>query len=338
MRISDRTLGYLTILALACIFGLITFSMWKAHQNVNQVALVDFNELGSLQPEDPVVIRGYRVGTIGNVVKIDKHARVEIKFNNPIVLREGTQFNNINYALMGQRRLEIVPSKTGKICGPEYIFQGHFEPGIAEALKLMENVVAQLDGIRQAVLLLAEGDSMHQSATEIYQSAVNSIEGILDNTEKNLESLTPRLNTLFDQFDKATRTVSTATVQIDTTVKSAAGAVQQKLTLAEQAIQSIHKVSLKSNQIMADFENSPSVSKMLNSTETIDNINVLIAKLNKVIKAINTKGLDFYDENGNKIKLITWKNMNIIGKTAREKARERAEKAEKAAKENQAKK
>lgn len=335
MRISDRTLGYLTILALACIFGLIAFSMWKAHQNVHQVALVDFEELGSLQPEDPVVIRGYRVGTIGKVTWLGNRSRVEIKFNNPIILREGSQFNNINYALMGQRRLEIVPSKTGKIVPADSIFQGHFEPGIAEALKLMEKVTSQIENIRKTALLLAEGDSTHQSAPEIYESAMHSVEGILENTEKNLESLTPRLNTLFSQFNKASKTISTATVQIDTTVKSAAGAVQQKLALAEQAIQSIHKVSEKSNQMITDFENSPGVSKMLNSTETIDNINILIAKLNKVIKAINTKGLDFYDENGKKIQLITWKNMNIIGKTAREKARERAAKAEK---ENQAKK
>lgn len=338
MRISNRTLGYLTILVLACIFGLISFSMWKAHQNVQQVVLVDFNELGSLQPEDPVVIRGYRVGTIGNVYRVDNHARIEVKFNNPVVLREGTKFNNINFALMGQRRLEIIPSKTGEICAPDYIFQGHFEPGIAETLKLMENVVGQIEGIRKTVLLLAEGDSTHQSAPEIYQSAMHSVEGILENTEKNLESLTPRLNTIFNQIEKAANTVSKATVQIDTTVKAANAAAQQKLELAEQAIQSIHKVSEKSNQMLADFENSPTASQLLNSTETIDNINVLIAKVNKVIKSINTRGFKFYDENGNKIKLITWKNLNIIGKTAREKARERAEKAEKEAKEKQAKK
>ena len=67
MKLSDRALGYISFIVFACIFGGISFGMWAAHQNVRQTAIVDFNELGSLQPEDPVVLRGYRVGTIGSV-------------------------------------------------------------------------------------------------------------------------------------------------------------------------------------------------------------------------------------------------------------------------------
>ena len=46
-----------------------------------------------------------------------------------------------------------------------------------------------------------------------------------------------------------------------------------------------------------------------------------------LIQAVNTKDITVYDENGNRVKLVRWKNLNIIGKTAREKARERQKKS-----------
>ena len=200
MKISDRALGYISILVIAGIFGGISFGMWAAHQNVNQTAIVDFKELGSLQPEDPVVLRGYRVGTIGSVTWLKDRSRVKIHFTEPLTLREGTQFNNVNYALMGQRRLEIIPSKTGTVMPENHVFQGNFEPGIAETLRLIENVNEQLEAVRQMVLLLAQGDSTHKSAPEIYEDAMHSIEDIFAHTEKTVGTLGPKLNKLFNQI------------------------------------------------------------------------------------------------------------------------------------------
>ena len=60
----------------------------------------------------------------------------------------------------------------------------------------------------------------------------------------------------------------------------------------------------------------------------MDKVNELVFKLNELVRAIDTKGIKMLDENGNPIKPFTWKNLNIIGKTAREKARERSEKGE----------
>ena len=178
MKISDRALGYISLLVFAGIFAGISFGMWTADQKVNHTAIVDFKELGSLQPEDPVVVRGYIIGTIGEVIWLKDRSRIKIKFNEPLILREGSQFNNVNYALMGQRRLEIIPSKTGKIMPEDHVFQGNFEPGIAEALRLIENVNEQLEIIRTTVLTLAQGDSTHKSAQEVYEDIMYSIEDL----------------------------------------------------------------------------------------------------------------------------------------------------------------
>ena len=336
MKLSDRALGYISLIIFACIFGGIAFGMWAAHQNVHQTAIVDFKELGSLQPEDPVVLRGYRIGTIGQVIWLKDRSRVKINFNEPLTLRAGTQFNNVNYALMGQRRLEIIPSKTGEIMPENHVFQGHFEPGIAETLRLIEKVNEQLEAVQQTILLLAQGDSAHKSAQEIYENAMHSIEDIFAHTEKTVGMLGPKINKLFKQVNNSSKALTTTALQADTAIKAVTAAANEKITLVDSVIFSLSANAQKTNQIITSIEKGIDSETLLQSKELVENINDIIASLNTAIKAIDTKNLGFKDKDGNKIHLITWKNMNIVGETAREKARKRLEDAKKQQEQNKA--
>ena len=336
MKISDRALGYISLLVFAGIFAGISFGMWSADQKVNHTALVDFKELGSLQPEDPVVVRGYIIGTIGEVIWLKDRSRVKIKFNEPLPLREGTQFNNVNYALMGQRRLEIIPSKTGQIMPEDHVFQGNFEPGIAETLRFIENVNDQLEIIRTMVLALALGDSTHKSATEVYEEAMHSIEDLFAHTEKTVETLGPKLNKLFKQMNNSSKALTKTALQADTAIKTVTAAVNEKMTLVDSVIISLSTNAEKTNQIITNIEKGIDSETLLQSKELIENINNVIASLNKAISAIDTRNFGFKDEKGNPIHLITWKNMNIVGDNARDKARKRLEEAKKQQEQNRA--
>lgn len=328
MRVSDRAIGYFTLLALICIIGLVTLGMWNAHHEETYSIVAEFDELGSLQPEDEVTVRGYTVGHVGKISWLGTKAKVEINFDAPLVLREGTQINDVNYALMGQRRLEIIPSRTGNILPKDYVFQGHFEPGIAEALRLIENVNEQLVVVRDVVHLIAEGDSNQPSFPEIFENTMQTIEGLLENVDSKISSVTPQLQKVFKEVEVATNTAKDMADQVDSTVKVVNNTVNEKVNQAENVIKTISEGADKANKIIAQIENDPAADKLLNSTETVDKVNTLINKLNELVKAIDTRGVKVFDENGKPVKLITWKNMNIIGKTARQKAKERAEKGE----------
>ena len=328
MKISDRTLGYISLVALIGLFAFIAYCMWDAHHEAKTIIQVDFDDLGSLQPEDQVTIRGYTVGTIGNIQWLGDRARVQIKFNQPIVIREGTQFNNINYAIMGQRGIEVIPSKTGKILPDDYIHQGHFEPGIAEALRQIEMVNEQITSIRELVLLVIKGDSAHQPASQIFEEMLVSIESALQNTEQTLRTLQPTINSLFLQINSASANITDASLQADSAIRSITEAVNAKMQLAESALKTISDGAQKTNDLIAQIETHSLYNKVLYSSETVDKVNELVFKLNELVRAIDTKGIKMLDENGNPIKPFTWKNLNIIGKTAREKARERSEKGE----------
>ena len=328
MKISDRTLGYISLVALFGLFALIAYCMWDAHHEATTIIQVDFDELGTLQPEDQVTIRGYTVGTIGKVEWLGDRARVQIKFNQPIVIREGTQFNNINYAIMGQRGIEIIPSKTGEVLPDSYIHRGHFEPGIAEALRQIENMNEQINAIRELVLLVIEGDSIHEPASQMFQDIIQSVESMLANTERTLSTIQPAINNLFDQVKTASVSLTAVSLEADSAVHNVTEAVNEKLALAENAFKAISDGAKKTNDIIDNIEKNAMYGKILHSSETVDKVNELINKLNEIVNAIDTKGIKMLDENGKPIKPFTWKNLNLVGKTAREKARIRALKGE----------
>ncbi len=327
MKISNRALGYISMIAIITLFAYIGYSMYMAQQGVSHVATVDFNELGTLQPEDPVVIRGFKVGTIGTVTWLGDRARITVKFDDPIVLREGTEFNNVNFALMGQRRLEITPSKTGKIMPEDHVFTGHFEPGIAEALRFIENVNQQIAVIRDVIHVITEGDSTHQSAPEVFENTFNAIEAFLDSADQEAAKFSPKIMQLFNQVNQTSQSIGEATVKADSTIRLATSAVNEKLDSIQSTIRTISETAEKTNKAITDIENSTLSAEILKTTQTVEKINSIIDKFNQVVKAINTKGIKIYDKDGKPVKLIKWKNMNIIGQTARSKAKDRADSA-----------
>ena len=328
MNKSDRILGYISLFALVALFAGIAYGMYEAHQHVTYKTYVDFDELGSLQPEDPVVIRGYTVGTIGKVTWMGDRARVEVKFDEPRTIREGTQFRNVNYAIMGQRRLEIVPNKNGKVLPDDHIHQGTFEPGVAEALRYIEDLNGLLANVRDVVKLLTEGDSTHQSAQEIYENVLGTVEGLLENANKTVDKLNPAVNKLISQMNDAGNGVAEVVTQVDTTVKATTQAINGKMKQADDAINAIAEGTRKAEKLITEIENSGTMDKLFNSREFVDQVTDIVKKVSAVLAAIDTKGIKVYDENGKQVKLFTWKNTNLIGKTAREKAKIRAEKGE----------
>ena len=332
MKISDRAIGYISIILLLMIFIVVAYSMYEAHHESAKIALVDFTELGTLQPEDQVVVRGYTVGTIGTVTWLGDRARVQIKFSEPIVIREGTQFNNVNYAIMGQRRLEITPSKTGKVLPEDYVHTGNFEPGIAEVLRYIENVNNQMAVIRQMVHLVVEGDSAHESATQMFEKAISTVEGTLKNAETMVSKLQPIINNVFVQIDTASKTLINVTNQADTAIRTASNLVNEKIAQADDALKSVSESVSKTNEIINSIEENTLANDLLSSMETVDKLNQMLEKFNRLVQAIDTKGIKVLDENGKPVELFTWKNINLIGKTAREKAKERAEAAKKSGK------
>jgi hypothetical protein len=323
MKLSDKSIGYLSFTSIILIIGGVVFGMWQAHRETSNTAIVDFPELGSLQPEDAVTDRGYQVGHVGSVTWLGDKARIVIIFDKPITLREGTVFRNVNFALMGQRRIDIIRSRTGHKLPNNHIYQGEFVPGIAETLRFMENIVTQIKGIQNLVLLIARGNDTMPSVPTLFNTALNSADSIINELETITAEAQPEIKGLLSQTEKASRTVITVSATADSTLHAISSQATDKIGDANQAIYKLSEGIASIDTITQGIETNPVAQNLLNTREQINKVDSLISTINGLIRALNTKKFALRDENGKKISLITWKNLNLIGATAREKARKR---------------
>ncbi|MFA6836581.1 MAG: MlaD family protein [Fibrobacteraceae bacterium] len=326
MKISDKTVGYISFAALLLIIAVIAFGMWKAHQESSTTATIDFNELGSLQPEDPVTENGYDIGHVKSVQWLGNLSRVVIVFDNPITLRESSSFKNVGFALMGQRRIEVTRPKEGNRVPKDYVFQGEFVPGITETLRFMKDIQIQVLQIRDVVLLIANGNDTTPSFTKVFNTTLHSVDSLLNSLDKTTRAAGPQINNLLHKANTASRTVEQTANTADSLMSSITIKADSAVKDAKLAMLSISNGISKIDEITLSVQNDTLAQNLLKTREKIDRIDSLITKVNELIKAVNTKGAAIYDDHGNKVDLIKWKNLNIIGKTAREKAKERQEK------------
>jgi hypothetical protein len=170
------------------------------------------------------------------------------------------------------------------------------------------------------VILIAEGDSLTPSFASVFESYVEKIEGLLKQAENVTELVPQKLETILAFADTTSQTILNITGKADTAVHIVDSVSKDKIKQAKLALGKVADGSKQADQLMNDFESSP-VGKLLENDSLIQKTNALIQSTQNLIKAFNTKGLDIRDENGNKVSLIRWENINLIGKTAREKAK-----------------
>lgn len=321
MRLSNRQLGALTVLAIVSAGLWVAGQMvWKSRQATNRVTVL-FPDMGSLQPQDPVTSRGFPVGTVGSVAWIDGMAKVELHLDEPMLLREGTEIRNENYSLMGQRRIEILPKHDGPIVSPDYVFEGTFESGIAEAMHLMAKVKEQVISIRDLVFLLGKGDSATPSIPQITEMALVQSETVISLLERTMKVARPALLQGLAQTEQMGYQAIDLTKQADTTIRLVH--TKGTMTIAETKAMLARVQSTLQDLILflEEFEAKPIAQQLLQKQEVIAKAASLVESLQSVLKLFDKNGLVILDENGKPRGLSDISNINLLGKTARQKAR-----------------
>jgi ABC-type transporter Mla subunit MlaD len=320
MRLSDKTIGYAVFAALVLLAGGIALQMWNVQRHARDKAYVLFQELGSLQTEDPVTIRGFRVGKVSSVNWGKDGALVTIALDAPRIFRAGTLFRNENFSLMGQRRLAIEPSKSGDITAPDHIFVGEFEPGIAEAMHLMEMVKDQVLLVRDLAVLLQHGDSMQPSLPQIVETLLDEGENVTEKLHSTVRTAQPQISATLDQVNKLSHQAIVVTRQTDSTVEHLTGTLTLRMDEAHQFIKNIHSTLDRLDQILVQIEQHPLTGDLLYKRELVNQVESLVVTLQAVLKKVDRQGIVILDEKGERKSMVKLRNINLFGETAREKA------------------
>lgn len=324
MRIEDRHIGLATLILLAGAIAWVSGMMVHKNQQAMRSVTVFFDEMGSLQPEDPVTSRGYPIGKVGTVVWRDGKAVVELLLDEPMILRSKTLIRNENFSLMGQRRIEIVPTKEGSIVGSDYVFRGQFEAGIAEAMHLVAEVRNQVIAVRDLVFLLTQGDSTHPSVSQHTEAILHQSETMLQEVERIANALQPWVHGTLHQVNQMTSDINTATLTTDTLVQKVSLAGKEGISDAHKLLGSLQQQMHSVDQALTDLQAQPVTQALLNDRKLMDDLQAMTQGMRAALELFDSTGnLAITDLQGNPRPLLTLSNINLVGATARQKALEK---------------
>lgn len=325
MKISDQTLGYLVISFVILLIGWGTFEMFATSNHTLYQATIEFEDVGSLQPQDPVMDRGIKVGQIASVTYANSKAQVVIDFDSPLIIREGTIFRNTNFSLMGDRLIEMKMSQEGDRYSPGDVIPGIYEPGIAEALHLVEGVLKEVHLLHQTIMLLSTGDSANAPLAHKVTGLLEATETLVANLDRVATKYHPTIQKLLERSTQLTTTtlefVGQTQEGLDTLYATANAGIIKAKTLTQEAdtlFKSMHKTSIT-------YMESPFYAKHMQSRELIQDLIDIQTSSQAILDFLGDDNGVLPDSTGNKSGLVGLKNINLFGATAREKRRERSQ-------------
>jgi hypothetical protein len=318
-QISDKKLGYITFCFILALFIWAGIEMiLQSKHTLNRIS-IQFDQVGTLQPQDRIVEKGVPIGRVLSIVYQDKKALVVVDFDQPIKLRTGTIIRNTNYSLMGDRMLILVRSRTGKLVSENYLWQGVFESGIAEALHLMDGVLGNVLEIQYKLVKLLNGDSSSPSLIKEFANLIETTENTLVFIEKQITAIQkPLRNTLIEASNIAKESSKMALVTQEWML--------EQMQTADQLLRQVDEIQSLANSGISDLsaqistiENSHIVKKHLETRKTLDQLKIFSAGLYKITQYFLHKKGGFRDKDGNRVGVVQLKNVNLFGATAREK-------------------
>jgi len=320
-----RIVGNITIAVALLSIIYVFFAVWRNESGAVNVILVQFDEMGALQNQNIVSIRGFEVGHVASITRTDEKALVKIVLDEPRIFRKDTKFRNISPNIMGSRSIAVEPGKNGDIAPSGYIFNGDFEPGLAEILYMTDIAKKNVAALMKFIRVLQTGDENSTSLQKKYEEIMEECEDFVDTLSRVINSVEKQTFGALNKVSYYVNEVSGASIKIGNSVDTIRVQAQDGIKAIEDIVLKVKNAIKSLDDILIQFENNPVTIALIDKKEIVDDINNLRSTLQAFVSAIDKHGVKIYDEEGKRQSMLHWKNIHIIRETARGKAKKRLE-------------
>lgn len=301
------------------------FAMWRNESEASNVILVRFNEMGALQHQNIVTIRGFEVGHVASIIRVDEKALVKIVLDEPRVFRKDTKFKNVSPNIMGSRSITVEPGKNGEIAPSGYIFDGDFEPGLAEILYMTDIAKKNVASLMEFIRTLRTGAENSISLQEKYEEIMVECEEFITVLTDVVNSVEKQTVGALNKVSYYVDEISDASIKIGNSVDTIRIQAQDGVRTLEGMVSKLRSTVNDLNDILTQFENNPVTIALVDKKEILNDIDSLRSALQAFIGIIDNQGIKIYDEKGKRQSMVRWKNIHIIRETARKKAKRQLE-------------
>jgi phospholipid/cholesterol/gamma-HCH transport system substrate-binding protein len=195
---------------------------------------VYFDDVGGLDPGDPITVSGVSSGEVGAVILEPGRVKTELLINETVTLFDDCKVQIFTMGLMGEKYIGIAPGSSGTPLPHGSTIQGEYKTGMAEAVAGFGDVVEEFNETVRAFRTLIETEGRGASLGDAIQKIdelSTEILGILRenradfrSTAKNMERLTGDMGDVVGSSrEKLTRGIddfATAAARLDSVTVS----------------------------------------------------------------------------------------------------------------------
>jgi ABC-type transporter Mla subunit MlaD len=320
----DKVIGFATIALALLLVVYVAFAMWQREKRAQNTIYVQFDEMGALQNEDIVTIRGFEVGRIAAITRVRGKALVEIDFDEPRSFRKDTKFKNISPNIMGSRNIAIEPGAKGEFAPKDYVFDGEFEAGMAEILYLTDVAKEQVAIVMELVRLLHSGDEENSPFHSKFEDALTGIEELIAVLSRTVEAVESKALSALNTVGNYAVQISDASAKVGNSLDTIRLQARDGILAADKIVEKVNNSIANLNEAILQFESNSVTVALLDKKDIMNDLDSLSNALKSFVNAIDHKGIKIYDEKGKRKSMVTLKNLHLIRETARSKAKKRA--------------
>jgi uncharacterized protein YoxC len=185
--------------------------------------------------------------------------------------------------------------------------------------------------IMEFIHLLHVGDENNSSLQKKYEKIIKEVEDLIATLTDVVYGVEKQTMNALGKVNYYVDGVSDASVKIGNSLDTIRVQAASGINAAEDIVVKVKDIIENLNNILIQFENNPITIALMDKKEIVEDINSLRSALQTLVSSIDKKGIKIYDEKGERKSMVHWKNIHLIGETARSKAKKRAEEEAKVA-------
>jgi phospholipid/cholesterol/gamma-HCH transport system substrate-binding protein len=255
--------------------GLVVGLLWIKDYEIGEEKYkfeVLFDNVGGLDPGDPVAISGVDRGDVESVRLANGGVVVTLALNAGASVPDDSEVRIESIGLMGEKFISIYPGRSGRAIQPGERIQGSFSMGLPEAVASLGEVLQKIsdiaDEIQQSILDEELTTSIRMTVTEAEETFKE-----LKVTARNLSSSTGEIREVFDgrgrRMGGALDDFETAAATLDTVARD------------------LSKVSASLKNLMGKIEQGEgSLGKLVNEPELYDQLKQTAEEVDKLVTDI----------------------------------------------------
>lgn len=288
----EYLISIVVIFAIACVYWGIKFLKGVEMFSKKTVLYATYPRLDNLIEANPVLVNGYKIGTVNKISLIKRHGKYEVLVKMLITEKVEVPKNSVarvvSTDLLGSKAIEITYGDSKELATENDTLLSEAEQGLKEAVDKriaplqakIENLIGSIDSVATIVTYVLNKSSRQNiiASLESTRKAIISLEHTAQNFEKESEKISQiitKLNSILTTLDKNLPAITKNLNQLSDSLANAP---------IKNTIKELNKTLSETKILMANInEGKGTLGKLAKNDSLYNNLNKSLANLEQLL-------------------------------------------------------